>query len=212
MNAAGPGARSGFDAIVVGGGHNGLTAAAYLARAGRRVLVVERNRDPGGAAATDEPIPGYRFSTCPSFAPPPRRILRDLRLRRHGLELLPLAPALWSPDPDGGEGLFLPDSPGRAREAIARHSAPDAGRWAGFLAQIRGWGRPLRPWLWKHPPSLAPAGARDGWEALRLAARLRWLGRRRLEELLRVLPMSLADFLADWFETDRLRALIAGGT
>jgi phytoene dehydrogenase-like protein len=202
---------SSYDAIVVGAGHNGLTAAAYLAAAGRRVVVLERKPMVGGAAVTEEPLPGYRFSSCASMAPLPRRIVRDLGLKRHGFEALAMSPTLWSPDGEGGQGLLLSETAARSKTEIARFSDTDARRYAEFLTLMRRLAAALQPQLWKAPPEMIPAGTREGLEFLRLGGRLRLLGRRDLSELLRIPFLSLSDFLSDWFETDLLRSMLAAG-
>src|SRR4029450_7078955 len=114
-----------YDAIVIGAGHNGLTAAAYLARAGRKVLVLERRPVVGGAAVTEEIFPGFKFSVCSYVVSLLRpEIIRDLDLVSHGLEILPLD-GTFTPMPDGNY-LWRMNDHGRTRREIARHSRLDA--------------------------------------------------------------------------------------
>jgi phytoene dehydrogenase-like protein len=114
-----------YDAIVIGGGHNGLTAAAYLARAGRQVLVLERRHVLGGAAVTEEVFPGFRFSVCSYVVSLLRpEIIRDLDLPRHGLEILPLD-GTFTPMPNG-DYLWRVNDHAKTRREIARHSKLDA--------------------------------------------------------------------------------------
>src|SRR6266511_6029758 len=114
-----------YDAVVIGGGHNGLTAAAYLAKAGRRVLVLERRPVLGGAAVTEEVFPGFKFSVCSYVVSLLRpEIIRDLDLPRHGLEILPLD-GTFTPMPSG-DYLWRVNDHSRTRREIARHSRLDA--------------------------------------------------------------------------------------
>jgi phytoene dehydrogenase-like protein len=199
-----------FDAVVVGAGHNGLAAASYLARAGRQVLVLERRDTIGGLASTYEFAPGFRASIGPDLCglllP---EVVTDLELARHGLDLLPVDPEAFSPAPDGG-GLSLYRDTARSTEEIRRLSPKDAEAWPRFRALVDQMGSFLRPVFSGPVPT---PGKVDGVEDLlrlaRLGLGLRRLGARPMHELLRVLHMSLADFLGEWFESDRLKACLA---
>ncbi|MGE5218661.1 MAG: phytoene desaturase family protein, partial [Chloroflexota bacterium] len=117
-----------FDAIVIGAGHNGLVTAAYLAKAARKVLVVEKRPTLGGIAATEEIVPGFKYSTCAHLAGSfSARVIADLNLEKYGLELLPLSPLLFAPSLDG-KSLLIPADPAKAAERISRHSRNDASR------------------------------------------------------------------------------------
>jgi phytoene dehydrogenase-like protein len=199
-----------FDAVVVGAGHNGLTAAAYLARAGREVLVLERRDTVGGLASTYEFAPGFRASVGPDLCglllP---EVVADLELSRHGLDLRSVDPEAFSPGTDGG-GLSLYRDTARTAEEIRRLSPKDAEAWPRFRALVERLGSFLRPVF--SAPTPTPGKVDGLGELLRLARAgvgLRRLGPRTMHELLRVLPMSLADFLGEWFESDRLKACLA---
>jgi phytoene dehydrogenase-like protein len=126
-----------YDAIIIGAGHNGLVTAAYLAKAGRKVLVLERREVVGGIAATEEIFPGFKFSTvahlASSFA---SEVSADLELKRHGLELLPLDPLLFAPSLSG-EPLTISRDPSKAAEEIGRHSKSDGSKYAAFCARLK---------------------------------------------------------------------------
>ncbi len=197
------------DALIIGGGHNGLVTAAYLARAGLRVLVLERRPVPGGACVTEEIWPGYRVSTAAylcGLLPP--RIIRDLELKRFGYEILPKDPAFFSPFPDGRH-LFIWRDPRRSAEEIARFSREDARRYAAyeeFLARLAGF---VSPWLLRTPPDILRRRWRDLWALGRLGAGALRLPPRTLAQALRLLTQSARDFLDSWFESAHLKAALA---
>ena len=141
------------DAIVVGGGHNGLTAAAYLARAGLDVCVLERRDVLGGACVTEELWPGYRVSRASyvvSMLQP--KVVADLRLREHGYEPIPLDPAYATVA--GGTPVFFHDDPARAQASIARVSRRDADAYPAFMALLERAAAFVRPLLLKPPPAV----------------------------------------------------------
>ena len=197
--------RSSYDAVVIGGGHNGLTCAAYLARAGRKVLVLERRHVLGGAAVSEELYPGFTFSVCSYVVSLLRpHIIRDLDLPRHGLEIIPLE-ASFLPLPDG-RSLVRWGDPERTRREIARFSAKDADVYPEFGLAMGKLAR-FSKHIIDHPAP-DPTSLRPG-ELLRLA-RLERATRELDTDLrdlnLRLLTMSAADFLDLWFESDVLKA------
>lgn len=197
------------DVIVVGAGHNGLACAAYLARAGLRVLVVERREVLGGAAVTEEPVPGFRFDSCAhrtgGLQP---TLIRDLGLARHGLELRRPDPPVFVPTRDGAPLLIWTD-PARTAGEIRRRSPADAERWSRFGMAARPAVRFLAQVRRMVPPDVPMEASRDLRALLGLLARLRHLGRRELGEVLRLLPMSAAELLDEWFESEPLRGVLA---
>jgi phytoene dehydrogenase-like protein len=194
-----------YDAIVVGGGHNGLVCAAYLARAGKRVLVLEKNEIVGGAARSEEVFPGFRysvFSYVVSLLRP--EIIRDLDLPRHGLHILPLESTI-TPLPDGDYLGQWGDHDQNRRE-LARHSLRDAEAYDEFGRLMYQMARSVKPFIGMTPPdptSLALSDLNGLWK---LAKELRGLGRERFVALHKLLTMSSADYLDEWFETEALKA------
>jgi phytoene dehydrogenase-like protein len=202
---------SGFDAIVIGAGHNGLVAGAYLAKAGRRVLILEGRAQVGGAAVTEELLPGFRVSSvadgCGYLSP---EVARDLKLESHGLEVVPADPVAWAPQPDGGALAIWRDTQRTAQE-IARFSARDAARWPDFVALMRKLAGVVGGIARITPPDLPELSWSDLPKLAELASPVRRLGRRHVSDLLRVLPMPVADLLNEWFESDALKGALAAG-
>lgn len=198
--------------ILIGGGVNGLVAAAYLAKAGVKVLVLEARDMLGGLAGAGEPIPGFRCDVGGSDAgwllPD---IAADLQLGAAGLELVSPQACVFSPQ-EGGRALTLWADPTRTVEEIGRFSAEDAHRWPEFTAQVARFAGVLEALYAIAPPEVPDPPGRDLGTLLRLALRLRRLGKREMVEFLRVAPMSVAEWLDDWFKSDALKgALGAGG-
>ena len=197
------------DAIVVGGGHNGLTCAAYLARAGLDVCVLERRDVLGGACVTEELWPGKRVSRASyvvSMLQP--KVVSELRLHDFGYEAVPLDPSYATFGPDGRPILFF-DDVARTQAQLERYSARDAAAYAGFEELLARTARFLRPLLLRPPPALGSKHPGDLLAVLREAGRAAGLARREVHELYRVITMSVGDLLDDWFETDALKGAIA---
>jgi phytoene dehydrogenase-like protein len=195
MSAASP---RGYDCIVVGGGHNGLVCATYLARGGRAVLVLEAGERPGGAAVTREFAPGFQVSACAHLLHlMPPALARDLQLARHGLTLAGEGLASTALAQDGGH-LSFASGAGRPPAALA---AADAGAYFEWLA--------LHPLLGGVPPRLGTEGWRDRAALLSLGWRLRRLGRRDMRELLRVGGMCVHDLLEERFSLPLLKGALA---
>jgi phytoene dehydrogenase-like protein len=194
-----------YDAVIVGGGHNGLVNAAYLARAGLRVLVLERRPLVGGAAVTEEVFPGFRysvFSYVVSLLRP--EILRELELPRHGLQILPLESTLTPLD--DGDYLASWGDADRTREELYRHSPHDAESYQDFGRLMHHMAQAVKPILSMLPPdpySLAPGDLRS---LLKFGGHFRSLGEERFHALYKLMTMSSADFLEEWFEFDPLKA------
>jgi phytoene dehydrogenase-like protein len=197
-----------YNAIVIGGGHNGLTAAAYLAQAGRTVLVLERRHLIGGAAVTEEVYPGFRFSMCAYVVSLLRpEIIRELALRRHGLEILPLD-GTFTPVREG-RYLWRVDDHDRCMREIARHSTRDADAYVAFNAAMVEMAQFVRPLLSMTPPDPLTRDPRDLLKLATLANRFRALPDAHRRNQLQLMTMSAADFLDQWFDTDILKATLS---
>src|SRR6478736_2957394 len=197
-----------YDVIVIGGGHNGLVNAAYLARAGRKVLVLERRHVLGGAAVTEEINPGFKYSVCSYVVSLLRpEIIRDLDLPRHGLEILPLD-GTFTPMPSG-DYLWRVNDHAKTRREIARHSRVDAEAYEEYGKAMVEMGRFVKPILNMTPPdptSLDPRGLMD---LLFLGKRFRALSDQDKYNQVQLMTMSAVDFLDQWFETDVLKATMS---
>jgi phytoene dehydrogenase-like protein len=198
-----------YDAVIIGAGHNGLVAAAYLARAGLRVIVLERRHVVGGACVTEEPWPGYRVSTaaylCGLLQP---KIIADLDLPRFGYEILPKDPAFFSPLPDG-RALFVWGDERRTAEEIGRYSPHDALAYVDYEASLARIAQLVEPWLLTAPPDLIARRLQDLWTLGRLGYQVLRLRPGDLIQAIRLLTQSVSDFLDAWFETPALKASLA---
>jgi len=194
--------------VIIGAGANGLVAAAYLARAGIRPLVLERRPVVGGIAATEEFHPGFRCSPVVSTAGPLLpRIASDLHLEKHGLKTLSSAVRVFAPA--DGRSVFLYDDPARTAAGLEKISPKDASSWKPFRESLARIGRLLASLLTTTPPAIDHPSVDDIWRLLQTGRRFRGLPRRDAYRLLRWGPMAVADLAAEWFETEPLRAVAA---
>ncbi len=197
-----------YDAIVVGGGHNGLVNAAYLARAGKKVLVLERRHLVGGSAVTEEINPGFKYTVCSYVVSLLRpEIIRDLQLARYGLEILPLESTV-TPLP-GGDYLGRWADHDQTRRELYRHSPHDAEAYDDFGTLMYQLAYAVKPILEMVPPNPTSMSVRDLRALLKLGRHFRSLGAERFRQLHKLMTMSAADYLDEWFETDSLKATMA---
>src|ERR1700674_5809192 len=165
-----------YDAIIIGAGHNGLVTACYLARAGWKVLVLERRYVVGGACVTEEVFPGFKVSTAAYVNSLFRKeIVRDLRLADHGFTLLERNPSSFSPFPDGRYLLLGPDGEMNRRE-IAKFSARDAENYPKYEAMLERVADVIEPTLMMRPPNLLKPGFRDLWNLFKLGRAFQKMG------------------------------------
>jgi phytoene dehydrogenase-like protein len=199
----------GFDVIVIGAGHNGLVTAAYLARAGRRVLVLERRELPGGCSVTEEVWPGYHVSTAAYLTSLLQdRIVRDLELERFGYRVDAKDPAFFSPFPDG-QYLFMYQDRSKTLAEIAKFSTRDAEAYPAYEEHLEKLSIFVESMLLRTPPDFPPQSAGDIIEYLKLAGRTSKLGRREMVGLVKIFTQSAADFLDEWFESPELKVTLA---
>ncbi|HTI37555.1 MAG TPA: NAD(P)/FAD-dependent oxidoreductase [Vicinamibacterales bacterium] len=197
------------DSVIIGGGHNGLVTAFYLARAGRKPLVLERRPIVGGCATSEEFAPGYRAATLAHTLGPIRpSIVRDMQLERRGVTFVHPDPRIVAFAEDGRALLMTADAPRTARNIVA-FSSKDAAKFPEFCASLAKVGGFLRELLEMIPPSVDAPSKGELWELLKTGRRFRALGRRESFALLRWGPMAAADLVGEWFETDIVRATIA---
>jgi phytoene dehydrogenase-like protein len=201
-----------YDAIIIGAGHNGLVAAAYIAKTGKKVLVLERRPIIGGIGATEEIFPGFNYATCAHLASSfSNEITTDLNLKKHGLEILPIDPLLFAPSLDG-QSLAIPSDLARAAEEIERFSKNDAAKFAAFCSLLKRLSAFLLTLYALPLPDHASDGNFAPVELIKAAWKFHRLGEKEMYEFLRVLPLSVADLLNEWFETDLLKASLAAGS
>jgi phytoene dehydrogenase-like protein len=197
-----------YDVVVIGGGHNGLIHAAYLARAGKKVLVLERRHVLGGAAVTEEVFPGFKFSVCSYVVSLLRpEIIRELDLPRHGLEILPLD-GTFTPMLDG-DYLWRVNDHAKTRREIARHSRVDAEAYDEYGKAMADMGRFVKPILSMTPPDPTKLSLQGLQDLLFLGKRFRGLSGTDRYNQVQLMTMSAVDFLDQWFETDPLKATMS---
>lgn len=200
----------GYDVAVVGGGHNGLVCAAYLARAGLRTVVLERRHLVGGAAVTEEVWPGYRVSTASYVVSLfSAGIVRDLDLPKHGYHVYPLDPAYFAPFEDGS-GFLLWDDPAEAAEEIGRINPRDGKAYLDYNRHLGELADLVRPLLYRRPPDPGVRSVSDVVEALSLG-RYAFGNRKDISRLVDLMTMSAADFLDLYFEDERIKGALAPG-
>jgi len=195
-----------YDAIIVGGGHNGLATAAYLGRAGLKTLVLEQREVLGGAAVSEHPWPGYTVSTLSyvlSLMPP--EVIRELELHRHGLTLYPLAADYYVPFPDGSH-LLLTKDPAQAKAEIGKFSKKDADVWPEFSAYLAKIAQLVRPLLLMTPPAVGAKSPQDLLELARFAWKLKGLDVKSTGDFVKVMTLSVAELLDEWFESPQVKA------
>jgi phytoene dehydrogenase-like protein len=197
------------DFIIIGGGHNGLVTAFYLGKAGLKPLVLERRPIVGGAAITEEFHPGFQCSTLAHSAGPILpEIVRDMQLARHGLEFIRSEVNITALSPDG-RALVLWNDVARAAKEIAKFSPHDADRYPEFQKSLEKIGKLMGELLKTPPPNIDDPSRGDLWAMLQTGRSMRKLGKKDMYRLLRWGPMPVADLVAEFFETERLRAAIA---
>ncbi|MBI4164470.1 MAG: NAD(P)/FAD-dependent oxidoreductase, partial [Acidobacteria bacterium] len=197
-----------YDAIIIGGGHNGLVNAAYLGRAGKKVLVLERRHVLGGAAVTEEIFPGFKISVCSYVVSLLRpEIIRELELPRHGLEILPLD-GTFTPMPSG-DYLWRVNDHAKTRREIARHSRLDAEAYDEYGQAMAKMAKFVKPILSMVPPDPSKLRYSELSQLLFLGRRFQSLASDEKYNQVQLMTMSAADFLDQWFETDVLKATMS---
>jgi phytoene dehydrogenase-like protein len=197
-----------YDAIIIGAGHNGLVTACYLARAGWKVLVLERRHVVGGACVTEETFPGFKVSTAAYVNSLFRKeIIRDLKLGDYGFEMLERNPSSFSPFPDGRYLLLGPDAQLNQRE-IGKFSAKDADNYPKYEAMLERVAAVIEPTLVMTPPNIVKPGLGDAWRLYELSRSFRKLGL-RMGEALEILTGPARIILDRWFESEQLKATLA---
>ena len=201
-----------YDAIVIGGGHNGLTAGAYFARAGARTVVLEARSKTGGAADTSAPFADHpeinvtTYSYVMSLMPP--TIIKELNLKRHGYDVTAFGP-YYQAYPDGRSIMVYADDAAKSHDSIAQFSKKDAEalpQWEAWLQEVAD---VLGPLLLQKPPKIGSMAFGDLIESARAAWKVRKLGVRGVGDVTRLFTMSITDLLDDWFESDEIKGMLA---
>jgi len=197
------------DVIIVGAGHNGLVTACYLARAGRQVLVLERNEYIGGAAVSRKLYKDFTYSNCSYVCSLLRpEIMRQLELPKYGLQIIPYEGGCTMMR-DGGH-LAVYDNPDAFRREIARHSKRDAESYGRFARDVMRQCKFIKPLLMREPPDPTSFRPRDIRELLFLGGRFHGMGEKRMYDSIRFWTMSAADFLDEYFESEIVKAHLSG--
>jgi phytoene dehydrogenase-like protein len=197
------------DIVIIGGGHNGLVTAFYLAKAGYKPLIVERGAQVGGAAITDEFHPGFRCSTLAHTAGPIQPgIVRDMQLEKHGLKLIRPDVCVTALAPDG-RALSLYQDLNRSAQEIGAFSQKDAKKYPEFQQSLGKIAKVIGEALATTPPDIDHPSRGDLWSMLQTGRSIRKLGKKDMFRLLRWGPMAVADLASEYFETELLRAVIA---
>ncbi len=197
-----------LDAIIIGAGHNGLVTAAYLAKAGHNVLVLEQRAALGGVAATEQIFPGFEFNTGAHDAGLLRpEVIAELRLRSHGLEFIDSPVTVFAPNLDGPP-LVMWQELRQTQTELAGLSEVDAERFPAFLRQVTMMGGILDSIMTITPPTLGASNVGDKLPWAKLATDLKRLGRANMMEFLRVLPLTVKEYLDEWFESELLKGVL----
>src|SRR5437868_12259313 len=195
--------------VLIGGGHNALIAAFYLAKGGFKPLVLERREMAGGGAITEEFYPGFRASTLAHTLGPLRAdIVRDMQLYRFSCEIFSPDPRVFAPAPEG-KALFFYNDTAKTAAGIADFSQKDAAKYTEFVESLESISEVLTQLTSMTPPAIDKPTPEDLWNLLKTGRSVRGLGKTGIFDLLRWGPMAVADFVAEFFETELLRAVIA---
>jgi phytoene dehydrogenase-like protein len=197
------------DVVIIGGGHNGLVTAFYLAKAGYKPLVLERSAQVGGAAVTDEFHPGFKCSTLAHTAGPIRPdVVRDMQLEKHGLMMITPEVCVTALSPDG-RALTLYQDENKSAQEISAFSQKDGPKYLEFQQSLAKISKVIGDALASTPPNIDNPSSGDLWSMLKTGRAIRKLGRKDMFRLLRWGPMAVADLASEYFETELLRAVIA---
>src|SRR6201991_5181804 len=198
-----------YDVTIIGGGHNGLVTACYLAKNGLKPLVLERRDVVGGGAITEEIHPGFRISALDHAAGPfSAQVISDLNLSQFGLQMITPEARVLALSPDG-RSLCIYNDAARTVSEVEKFSAKDAKSYPEFVNSFSRIGRVLAPLISMTPPSIDEPTASDLWQLGKVGLAFRGLGKKDEYRLLRWGPMAVADLVSEWFETELLRATVA---